>query len=240
VTTNTLSQLYSDREAIYHLKQALEEGKNWYVALLEAIGLWGSAEETYRGDTYRYLIFGEAFDWLSLAQRLCLEVDGLVPEEEKLNLLFRATPPIDVSQEEFRRLIGEVKYSAYLNYLYGIVVEEALVAAVADEVYKDLGSLGAMRLDKIEKEAFRRIYDADFAALLGEFREETGRSPSEDSSLTELKEFTYWLFKRRVASCEKARVASDTRKALEWLQRQWASVVRRRAESAGGTAAGEC
>ena len=225
-----MSQLYSDREAIYHLKQALAEGKNWYVALLEAIGLWGSAEETYEGDTYCYLIFGEAFDWLSLAQRLCLEVDGLLPEEEKLNLLFRATPPVEISQQEFRRLIGEVKYRAYLNYLYGIVVEEALVAAVAEEVHKDLGSLGVVQLDKIEKEAYRRVYDADLPALLREFRQEMGLSCSKEASLIEFKELTYWLFKRRVASCEKARVASDTRKALEWLQGQWASVMRRREE----------
>ena len=38
-------------------------------------------------------------------------------------------------------------------------------------------------------------------------------------SLTEKKEFTYWLFKRRIQQIEKARVASDTRKGLEWLSR---------------------
>jgi hypothetical protein len=34
------------------------------------------------------------------------------------------------------------------------------------------------------------------------------------TTLTELKEFTYWLFKRRVASFEPALVASDTRRGL--------------------------
>ena len=78
----------ANSEAIQHLKQAITNGKHWYIALLEAIGLWSSAEETYDGRHYRYLITGEAFDWLSLAERLCLEVDGLLPQEEKLNLLF--------------------------------------------------------------------------------------------------------------------------------------------------------
>ncbi len=210
------------------------------MALLEAIGLWGSAEETYHGDSYQYLICGEAFDWLSLAQRLCLEIDGLVPEQEKLNLLFRATPPIELSQREFRRLIGEAKYRAYLNYLYGVVVEEALVAAVAEEVYRDLGSLGVIQPHKIEQEAYRRVYDADVPALLQEFREQMGHTPSEAVSLIELKEFTYWLFRRRVGSCEKARVASDTRKALDWLQRQWALVVRRRADPNASRVTSEC
>jgi len=35
----------------------------------------------------------------------------------------------------------------------------------------------------------------------------------------ELKEFTYWLFKYRLKHCDKARVASDTKKALNWLNR---------------------
>ena len=36
-----------------------------------------------------------------------------------------------------------------------------------------------------------------------------------------MKEFTYWLFKYRLKKCEKAKIASDTKKAIEYLQRQW-------------------
>ena len=57
----------SKAEAIKHLEQAIAGGKHWYLALLEAIGLWNTAEETYSGRTYHYLIGGEAFDWLLLA-----------------------------------------------------------------------------------------------------------------------------------------------------------------------------
>ncbi|GAJ03845.1 unnamed protein product, partial [marine sediment metagenome] len=32
-------------------------------------------------------------------------------------------------------------------------------------------------------------------------------------------EFTYWLFKYRLNHCDKARVASDTKKGLEQLNR---------------------
>ena len=32
-------------EAINYLKQAIASGKNWYLALLEAIGLWTIAKE---------------------------------------------------------------------------------------------------------------------------------------------------------------------------------------------------
>jgi hypothetical protein len=38
-------------------------------------------------------------------------------------------------------------------------------------------------------------------------------------NLDELKEFTYWLFKYRVKHSEKSRVASDTKKALLYMQK---------------------
>jgi hypothetical protein len=36
-----------------------------------------------------------------------------------------------------------------------------------------------------------------------------------------MKEFSYWLFKYRLKQCEKAKIASDTKKALRYLKRQW-------------------
>jgi len=37
----------SDVEAIKHLKQAIAQGKHWYLALLEAVKVWDSIEEDY-------------------------------------------------------------------------------------------------------------------------------------------------------------------------------------------------
>jgi hypothetical protein len=39
-------------------------------------------------------------------------------------------------------------------------------------------------------------------------------------TLTELKEFTYWLFKYRVKTSEKPKIASDTKKALALMYRK--------------------
>ena len=217
-----------EAEAIRHLEQAITSGEHWYIALLEAIGLWGSAEETIDGRHYRYLIGDEAFDWLSLAERLCLEVDGLIPEEEKMRLLFTATPPIELPQKEFRHLIGETKYRAYLNYLYGVVVEEALLSTVQEEICKEQAGIGLGHYDRIEEEAFLRIYGADMSTLLNQFRNENNYPESDSITLTEYKEFTYWLFKYRVDRSEKARVASDTKKALSWLQHQWDSTIKKK------------
>jgi hypothetical protein len=39
-------------------------------------------------------------------------------------------------------------------------------------------------------------------------------------TLTETKEFTYWLFKYRIKTGEKSRIASDTKKALALIYRK--------------------
>jgi len=56
--------------------------------------------------------------------------------------------------------------------------------------------------------------------LLKQFRHEKGYPQLKSISLTELKEFTYWLFKYRLNHCDKVRVASDTKKGLEQLRQQ--------------------
>ena len=73
---------------------------------------------------------------------------------------------------------------------------------------------------EIAEEAFRRIYSEDRDTLLKRFRCDKGRSNLSSTTLTEQKEFAYWLFKYRVRQCEKAKIASDTRKALDYLQKQ--------------------
>ena len=208
-----------DAEAIKHLQEAIASGKHWYIALLEAIGLWDSAEETHNGHSYRYLIGGEAFDWLLLAERLCGVVDGLLPEDEKLALLFHGKPPLDITKGQFKELIGSGKYHQYLNYFYGITVEEALILAVQDEVRKERRASGYVRERDTANEVYRRIYEATRTVLLRYFRREKGYPELRSINLTELKEFTYWLFKYRLGHCDKAKVASDTKKGLDWLNK---------------------
>ena len=218
---NSESSLYSDNEAIAYFKQSIAAGRHWYLALLGAMGLWTSAGEVYRGRAYCYLIEGEAFDWLLLAERLCQEVDDLLPEDEKNNLLFHGVPPLELQAGEVGKLIGEKKYRQYLNFFYGVTVEEALFLAVQEEIDKER-RVGALRTrTDATDEAFRRIYNAEREDLLKRFQEEKGRPRTDTLSLGELKEFTYWLFKHRLKESEKARIASDTRKALEYLKKQW-------------------
>ena len=122
---------------IRHFRENLISGKHWYHALLEAVKLWTDEQEDIRGFKYHYLIENEAFDFMLLAERLCEAVDDLIPENEKDALLLRNKPPLDLTPEQFKELIGPTKYRQFLNYFYGITVEEALKQAVREEVRKE-------------------------------------------------------------------------------------------------------
>ncbi len=206
-----------DTQAIQRLKNAVTEGRNWYVALLEAVRLWSSPEEDYDGRHYQYLIDNEAFDWLVLTERLCVELDGLIPEKERTNLLFFGIPPVKLSKDEFKNLIGASKYQAHLNYFYGILVEKFLLLSATEEIRKKKRTLGLNNDNGVVDEAYQRIYGTTQSALLKQFRKERHYPQLRSISLSELNEFTYWLFKYRIKTRDKSRVASDTKKALTKL-----------------------
>ena len=205
-------------EAVVHLQQALFDGVPWHQALLEAVGLWTRPQETYQGRNYQYLIHGEALDWLSLAERLCREMDGAIPEEAKEDLLFLGKLPEQVSEEVFRESIGATKHRAYLNYWYGVTVEEALQLATEEEVRKRYRAKGYPDSEDFVEEAFTHLYDATRSDLIKEFREAFHLTHRQQLALSDLKEFTYWLFKRRFDMWDPARVASDTRKGIRRLR----------------------
>lgn len=206
-----------DAQVIQGLKSAIGEGRNWYVSLLEAVRLWTSPEEDYAGRHYQYLVDDEAFDWLVLTERLSEELDGLIPEKERTNLIFFGIPPIELSKDEFKNLIGPSKYQAHLNYFYGILVEKFLILAVTEEIRKEKRALGVNNDSGVVDEAYQRVYGAAQSALLKQFRKERHYPQLRSIRLSELNEFTYWLFRYRIGIHDKSCVASDTKKALTKL-----------------------
>ena len=207
-----------DADVIEQLRQSLEYGEDWPTALLKAIALWSVPQETYQDFHYNYFIGGEAFDWLLLAQRLFLEVDGLIPDEEKEELLFSGRFPASFDETRFKDLLGADKFRGYLNYFYGVTVEEALQYAAEREVHKRHLSNSIQYRDDFSEDAFMKIYRESQSAMLKLFRERHGYADEPSISFAESKEFTYWLFNYRLKMLDKAKIASDTRKGLEQLQ----------------------
>jgi 8-oxo-dGTP pyrophosphatase MutT (NUDIX family) len=215
-------------DPIQHFRTSLDAGEPWFDALMQAIALWQQPEEQVGARHFRYLIGGEAFDWLLLAERLLSDATVSVPDNEAERLLFEARfpeappdlGPDRLADDALRDRIGETKYRAHLNYVYGVIVEEALQYAVELDLAKERVSVAIKDPRDVEHAVdplYERIYGRPRGELLAEFRAERNKRPTTTIALTELREFFYWLFKYRVKNAEPARVASDTRKALAQL-----------------------
>lgn len=207
-----------DSEAIAHFLDALGHGVDWPTALLQTMSIWRTATETIGDRHNNYFIGGEAFDWLLMAERLCDTAGDLISNDEREALLFTGRFPESFDAGKFKELLGAQKHSGYLNFYYGIVVEEALQLAVEREVHKRAVSNGNQYQDDFTEEAFFRIYRRGHAELLQEFCIEKGYINEGVISLSQCKEFLYWLFKYRLRIADKARVASDTRKGIAQLK----------------------
>ncbi|MBI4220569.1 MAG: hypothetical protein HY682_10520 [Chloroflexi bacterium] len=214
---------------------------DWMSALFETIAEWPLARETAFDREFFFLIDGEAFDWVALVERILLDPSLKWPADAGDRLLGSPGFPDEMSEAEFRRRIGPAKQRAYLNYFYGVVVEEALLLAVEEDIRKRRFSNGLLHTDARANDAFVHLYGATPADLLKEFRKErpgVGGSPrvrtAKTETMTQAAAFTYWLFKRRIQKADPARLASDTRKGLEQLQRMRAAQARR-ARGAGRT-----
>jgi hypothetical protein len=205
-------------EAVLHLRSAVRSGTPWPQAMLEAAALWTLPQEVYKGRSYQYLIQGEAFDWLVLAERLCPELSGHISDEEKERLLFQGVLPDEIKPEAVQEMLGVNKYRAYLNYWYGVVVEEALQLSVEEGVRKRHLALCYPDSEDLVEQAFVLLYGATRAELLEEFRVSASIARRRALSLADLKGFTYWLHKRRLKMWDPARVASDTKRGIRQLR----------------------
>ena len=114
---------------------------------------------------------------------------------------------------------GHSKYRGFLNYYYGVIVEEALQTVVEQEIQKRNISRSAKYISNDRDQVFVNIYGQCIEDLLNKYKFTTGAKHRKGLSLMQHREFTYWLFKFRVRNSDKAKVASDTTKGLNYLER---------------------
>ncbi|MFA6771274.1 MAG: hypothetical protein WCS74_01340 [Dehalococcoidales bacterium] len=198
----------SHQEIVNRMKTAISAGKHWYLALIEAMRDY--PEENY-------LIGGDALDWISLARMLVRETgDNIISPRETGQFFNHGKPPLKIAPAEARQLMGDVKYNLYLNYLYGVTVESALLRAVVAEIEKEFTSLGLAPPEDAKTRAFLAIYEDDEDSLHKIF---IGKNDTVHERQKQYNpEFVYWLFKYRLKNSDKEKVASDTKKALNWLK----------------------
>ncbi|MEO6196517.1 MAG: hypothetical protein ABIP58_00245 [Dehalococcoidia bacterium] len=219
-------------DVIDGMRTAVAAGADWYATMLEAIRNWPLPMEVVNGREFRYLVGGEAFDWLLLAERLSAEISDFIPEDELTALLFHERAPVAMSEEEFQALLG-AKHKAHLNFVYGVRVEAALQMAVMEEIRKEHhGSRVWAQNGHMDDEMYQRIYGKVMDDLLEIYRSEGQLTNGARMSLAELNEWRYWVFQFRIKNCDPEKVASDTRKGLALLQRLEACA---RAKTAGAS-----
>lgn len=197
---------------------ALKRGAPWYPALLDVVARWVAPTEDDDGVANTYLIAGEAFDWLHLAERLVEAAGRLVPRHEAERLLVHGEAPDGSDELAFARAIGPSKHRAHLNFQYGVVVEEALLLSAELELYKARPINGALE-EPADVLAYERVYGRTLPELLQLYRADGGPHLAGRVRHADWQAFTYWCSKYRFKMGEPARVASDTRKALALLSR---------------------
>jgi hypothetical protein len=205
--------------------EALDRGAPWYPALLDVIAHWIAPAEEVEGAPRPYLIAGEAFDWLRLAERLISAAGDRIPAEDAERLLFRGEAPDGSDEEAFARAIGPQKHRAHLNFQYGVVIEEALLLAAELELDK-ARPIDGVRGEPPDVFAYERVYSKPLGELMTLYRNETGAALGERVRQSDWHAFIYWCSKYRFRTGEPARVASDTRKALALLSRLHAERAR--------------
>ena len=226
-------------ETIFRMRQSVLDGQPWFEALLDAVARWRIPEETIGARHYRYLLGGEAFDWLLLAERLLDEMPDLVPAKERDDLLFANRWPAEIENEDFAERLGAAKHSAHLNYLYGVLVEEALQLVVEEEIHKENRNRVVGQDRRVDETMFERVYAKSRDELFAQYYEESGYLLGESVSHAEWQEFVYWLFKLRLRRQDKARIASDTRRGLAQLTRMEMAVSERLLPRNDGATLGE-
>ena len=192
--------------------------------LLKNINNWAIGED---GDeSYRdYFVAGEALDWKALANRIAITN---VPVGELPNIaswLYNSDHTGGIEEEEFKALVGEEKHALHLNYFYGVLVERSLITMETEHILKGKLRNDAASIEQAGELAYINIYRATRQDLLEKFKLLKQIESGEWLSLTQVKEFTYFLFKHRVGNSLPAKTASDTKRGLTFL------VSMRRAQS---------
>jgi hypothetical protein len=209
-----------DPDAIINeLRDTISNGQEWYPALMQAVREWPLSEEVIDGERFVYMLDGEALDLLRLCERLALSIEDLVPVDELLALLANDRPPGGVARRDLKELVGHEKYRSYLTFIYGVLVEEMVVHAVLEDLRKRRRTCGLTYYDGDLDDAYSYVYGSTQTELVDLYRQDKGIPRRSRMTLTQMKEFTYWLFKMRLRNSDKSRVASDTKRALTVLHR---------------------
>ena len=121
---------------IQELKSKIENGINWEKAVVDCISDWDINEEFYRGYKYKYWINNEAFDWMTLTERLGSAIKSYLNKKKYHELIFTGLLPNKSSYEYMKKVISKNKLSQMRNFYYGIIIEDLIYIQKSQQYLK--------------------------------------------------------------------------------------------------------
>jgi hypothetical protein len=194
---------------IKELKNKIENGINWEKAVVDCISVWNINEEFYRGYKYKYWIDNEAFDWMTLTERLGSAIKSYLNKKNYHELIFTGLLPNKSSYEYMKKVIPKNKLSQMRNFYYGIIIEDLIY------IQKTQQYLKKSLYETNEYDGYEEIYGKNVNLLFQQFAKNIKFAKQNTINLYTYKEFIYWLFKFRIKTADKTKVASDTNLSIK-------------------------
>ena len=139
--------------------------KNYQTNILSMIRLWKIKKNSH----YDYLVGNEALNWKRLAVNI---LNNMNIKENLLIEIYQwfSIPEIysGISEFQFRQLIGFEKYTSYLSYFYGVLIERSILCYVERENYKKRISNGKSTVNVLNV-SYEHIYGFSFLTLYEEY-----------------------------------------------------------------------
>ena len=104
-----------EMEIVLQLRRDLEGGKDVAGSLLVASSQWSLSEEVVGDVRYQYILAQEAFDLVSLMNRLALDCMGLIPIKDLSDAVFVDEYDLVSTDESLRRQLGPIKYLSLIH-----------------------------------------------------------------------------------------------------------------------------
>jgi len=200
--------------------------KNYQINILSMIRLWKINKKSH----YDYLVGNEALNWKRLAVQI---LNNIKIKENLLIEIYQwlSIPEIysGLSELKFRQLIGFEKYTSYLSYFYGVLIERSILCYVERENYKKRISNGKSTVNVLNV-SYEHIYGFSFLHLYEEYCKKSAILNKKHYEHDD-ENFTYYCFKKRIQDSEPAKLASDTKKGTIFLQELMRSEEKRLALS---------
>ena len=194
---------------IKELKSKIENGIHWEIAIIDCISEWNIYEEFYRGYKYKYWINNEAFDWMTLTERLGSAIKSYIHKKKYQELIFTGLLPNKSSYEYMIKIISRNKLSQMRNFYYGIIIEDLIYIQKSQQYLKK-------SLDNTNTyDGYEEIYGKNLNFLFKQFAKDVKYAKKNTINLYTYKEFIYWLFKYRIKNSDKTKVASDTNLSIK-------------------------